>query len=84
MDEIYVNVAIHEGRARHYFWEDQNRWAYLKEFPPKAKDCYFAKPEDIIDKERYQVSSIEGCFDREFFRSKPKVSSIEAKVLIEE
>ena len=33
---------------------------------------------------RHQVSSIEGCFDREFIRSKPKVSSVEAKVSIEE
>ena len=55
MDEIYVNVAIHEGRAHHYFREDQGRWAYLKEFPPNAKDCYFAKPEDIIDKEHTNV-----------------------------
>ena len=55
MDEIYVNVAIHEGRAHHYFREDQGRWAYLKEFPPNAKDCYFAKPEDIIDKEHSNV-----------------------------
>ena len=55
MDEIYVNVAIHEGRAHHYFREDQGRWAYLKEFPPNAEDCYFAKPEDIIDKEHTNV-----------------------------
>ena len=33
---------------------------------------------------RYRVSSIEGCFDRGFIRLKPKVSSIEAKVSIEE
>ena len=49
MDEIYVNVAIHEGRAHHYF-ADPNRWKQLKEYPPDAKDCEFAKPEDILDK----------------------------------
>ena len=55
MDEIYVNVAIHEGRAHHYFEKDQDRWGYLKEYPPNAKDCYFAKPEDIIDKDHSNV-----------------------------
>ena len=49
MDEIYVNVAIHEGRAHHYF-ADPDRWKQLKEYPPDAKDCEFAKPEDILDK----------------------------------
>ena len=49
MDEIYVNVAIHEGRANHYFAKDLDRWEQLKEYPPDAKDCNFAKPEDIID-----------------------------------
>ena len=46
IDEIYVNVAIHEGRAHHYFAED--RWEQLKEYPPDAEDCHFAKPEDIL------------------------------------
>ena len=55
MDEIYVNVAIHEERAHHYFAKDLDRWEYLKEYPPHAKDCHFAKPEDIIDKERTNV-----------------------------
>ena len=55
MDEIYVNVAIHEGRAHHYFAKDLDRWEQLKEYPPDAKDCYFAKPEDIIDKEHSNV-----------------------------
>ena len=32
---------------------------------------------------RYKVSSIEGCFDREFIRLKPKVSSFGAKVSIQ-
>ena len=53
MDEIYVNVAIHEGRAHHYF--ATNRWEQLKEYPPDAKDCHFAKLEDIIDKEHANV-----------------------------
>ena len=55
MDEIYVNVAIHEGTAHHNFAEDLDRWERLKEYPPDAKDCHFAKPEDIIDKEHTNV-----------------------------
>ena len=54
MDEIYVNVAIHEGRAHHYF-ADSDRWEQLKEYPPDAKDCQFAKPEDILDEEHKNV-----------------------------
>ncbi|XP_044168841.1 NACHT, LRR and PYD domains-containing protein 9-like [Acropora millepora] len=54
MDEIYVNVAIHEGRAHHYF-ANQDRWEQLKEYPPDAKDCQFAKPEDILDKHHKNV-----------------------------
>ncbi|XP_044168859.1 nucleotide-binding oligomerization domain-containing protein 2-like [Acropora millepora] len=54
MDEIYVNVAIHEGRVRHYF-ADPDRWEQLKEYPPDAKDCQFAKPEDILDEEHKNV-----------------------------
>ena len=54
MDEIYVNVAIHEGRAHHYF-EDPDRWEQLKEYPPDAKDCEFAKPEDILDEDHKNV-----------------------------
>ena len=54
MDEIYVNVAIHQGRAHHYF-ADQDRWEQLKEYPPHAKDCQFAKPEDILDEEHKNV-----------------------------
>ncbi|XP_015777474.1 PREDICTED: NACHT, LRR and PYD domains-containing protein 12-like isoform X2 [Acropora digitifera] len=54
MDEIYVNVAIHEGRAHHYF-EDPDRAKQLKEYPPNAKDCQFAKPEDILDEDHKNV-----------------------------
>ena len=53
MDEIYVNLAIHEGRAHHYFAKD--RWKQLKEYPPDAKDCQFAKPEDILDENHKNV-----------------------------
>ena len=53
IDEIYVNVAIHEGRAHHYFAKDRRE--QLKEYPPNAKDCHFAKPQDIIDKEHANV-----------------------------
>ncbi|XP_015777470.1 PREDICTED: nucleotide-binding oligomerization domain-containing protein 2-like [Acropora digitifera] len=54
MDEIYVNVAIHEGRVRHYF-ADPDRGEQLKEYPPDAKDCQFTKPEDILDKDHRNV-----------------------------
>ena len=54
MDEIYVNVAIHEGRAHHYF-EDPDRAKQLKEYPPNAKDCCFAKPEDILDENHKNI-----------------------------
>ena len=54
MDEIYVNVAIHEGRAHHYL-ADPDRWEQLKEYPPDAKDCEFAKPEDILDENHKNV-----------------------------
>ncbi|XP_044168890.1 nucleotide-binding oligomerization domain-containing protein 1-like [Acropora millepora] len=54
MDEIYVNVAIHEGRAHHYL-ADPDRWEQLKQYPPDAKDCQFAKPEDILDENHKNV-----------------------------
>ena len=54
MDEIYVNVAIHEGRAHHSL-ADKDRAKQLNECPPNAKDCYFAKPEDILDKNHKNV-----------------------------
>ena len=54
MDEIYVNVAIHEDRAHHYFL-DPDRGKQLKEYPPDAKDCQFAKPEDILDETHKHV-----------------------------
>ena len=55
MDEIYVNVAIHEGRAHYKFAKDLGRREQLKEYPPDAKDCRFGKPEDIIDKDHKNV-----------------------------
>ena len=48
MDDIYVHVAIHEDRAHHHF-AGPNRWKRLKVYPPDAKDCKFAKPENILD-----------------------------------
>ncbi|XP_015773345.1 PREDICTED: nucleotide-binding oligomerization domain-containing protein 2-like [Acropora digitifera] len=53
IDEIYVNVAIHEGNTHHYFAKDRRE--QLKAYPPNAKDCHFAKPQDIIDKEHANV-----------------------------
>ena len=53
IDEIYVNVAIHEGRALHDLKKDRRE--QLKKYPPNAKDCHFAKPEDIIDKKHANV-----------------------------
>ena len=55
IDEIYVHVAIHEGRAHHFFAKDLDRREQLKEYPPNAKDCHFAKPEDIVDSEHKNV-----------------------------
>ena len=53
IDEIYVHAAIHEGNTHHYFAND--RQEQLKEYPPNAKDCHFAKPQDIIDKKHTNV-----------------------------
>ena len=58
IDEIYVHVAIHEGRAHHDFARDLDRRDQLKEYPPNAKDCHFAKPEDIIDKKHGNVLAV--------------------------
>jgi len=55
MDKIYVNVAIHEGRANHNFAKDLDRWEQLKEYPPDPKDCRFEKPGDILDKDHKNV-----------------------------
>ena len=55
MDDIYVHVAIHEGRAQQYFAKDLDRRKQLKVYPPDEKDCQFAKPEDIIDVEHKNV-----------------------------
>ena len=54
LDEIYVNVAIHEGRAHHFF-ADPDRWEQLKEYPPDPKECEFARPEDILDENHKNV-----------------------------
>ena len=53
MDEIYVNVAIHKNRAHHDFAKDRQK--QLKQYPPNAKDCQFAKAEDILDKDHKNV-----------------------------
>ena len=57
IDEIYVNLAIHEGRAHHFF-ADQDRSEQLKEYPPDAEDCEFAKLEDILDKDHKNVLAV--------------------------
>ena len=43
-----------KAEAHHYF-ADPDRWEQLKEYPPDAKDCQFAKPEDILDEEHKNV-----------------------------
>ena len=53
IDEIYVHVAIVEDRVYHKFAED--RWEQLKEYPPDAEDCHFAKPEDILGENHKNV-----------------------------
>ena len=54
LDKIYVNVAIHEGKAHHYF-ANPDRAKQLKEYPPNAKDCRFEKPADILDENHKNV-----------------------------
>ena len=53
IDQIYVSVAIHEGRAFHNFSKD--RWQQLQEYPPDEKDCQFAKPDNILDENHKNV-----------------------------
>ena len=53
IDQIYVNVAMHEGRANHVFAKDRSE--QLKEYPPDSKNCFYAKPEDVIDKKHKNV-----------------------------
>ena len=53
IDEIYVNVAIYEGRTLHDFKKDRRE--QLKEYPPNARDCHFAKPEELLDKNHKNV-----------------------------
>ena len=53
IDKIYVHVSIVEGRAYHKFAEDRSM--QLQEYPPDAKDCKFAKPEDILDENHKNV-----------------------------
>ena len=55
IDEIYVNVAIIKDRANHSFAKDLDRSEQLKKYPPDAKDCNFAKPEDILDETHKNV-----------------------------
>ena len=53
IDKIYVHVVIVEGRAYHKFAEERSE--QLKEYPPDAKDCKFAKPGDILDEKHKNV-----------------------------
>ena len=53
IDKIYVHVVIVEGRTYHKFAQD--RWEQLQEYPPDAKNCKFAKPEDILDENHTKV-----------------------------
>ena len=53
IDQIYVNVAMHEGRAHYIFAKDRRE--QLKQYPPDSKNCFYAKPEDVIDKKHKNV-----------------------------
>ena len=53
IDQIYVNVAMHEGRAAHVFAKD--RWEQLRQYPPDSKNCLYVKPEDLIDQQHKNV-----------------------------
>ena len=70
MDEIYVNVAIHEDRAHHYFAKDRQK--QLKQYPPNAKDCKFAKAEDILDKRSQECSRCWPSWDRKDVINAPR------------
>ena len=52
IDQIYVNVAMHEGRANHVFAKDRSE--QLKDTRP-IQELFYAKPEDVIDKEHKNV-----------------------------
>ena len=53
IDKIYVHVSIVEGRAYDEFTED--RWEQLKKYPPRADDCLFKKPGDLLDRAHKNV-----------------------------
>ena len=58
IDQIYVNVAMHEGRADHIFAKDRSE--QVRQYPPDSKNCFYAKPEDVIDKDHKNVLVV-GC-----------------------
>ena len=53
MDEIYVNVAIHQGRARHNFAKGRS-----KQLPDADDRRLFEKPEDIFDEAHKNVLAV--------------------------
>ena len=57
IDEIYVNLAIYEGRTNYEFPKDGSRWEQLRVYPKpaKANQSRFERPEDIIDAQNKNV-----------------------------
>ncbi|XP_044177551.1 nucleotide-binding oligomerization domain-containing protein 1-like [Acropora millepora] len=53
IEKNYVHVVIVEDRVYHNFAE--NRSQQLREYPPDAKDCKFANPDDILDEHHKNV-----------------------------
>ena len=54
IDQIYVNVVIHEGRVNYDFPTD--RWEQLKVYPqPNTNKSMCVRPQDVIDEEHKNV-----------------------------
>ncbi|XP_068715573.1 nucleotide-binding oligomerization domain-containing protein 1-like [Montipora foliosa] len=53
IDQIYVNVAMHEGRAAHVFAKDRRE--QLRQYPPDSKNCLYARPDDLINKQHKNI-----------------------------
>ena len=53
IDQIYVSVAMHEGRAAHVFAKDRRE--QLRQYPPDSKNCFYVRPDDLIDNQHKNV-----------------------------
>ena len=58
IDQIYVSVAMHEGRAAHVFAKDRRE--QLRQYPLDSKNCFYVRPDDLIDKQHKNVLVVGG------------------------